>query len=299
MVMNSLKVYSEILESKRKAKYLGADIEQKIRQTQEIMKSCHLCERRCGVNRMKNEVGECCVPNKCLISSEFLHFGEEPFFVPSHTIFFMGCNFHCQFCQNWTISQWRESGSEIAPEELARIIERRHASGSINVNFVGGEPTPHLLQILYVLRQMQKREVNIPVIWNSNFYMSTGTMDILKGIIDVYLADFKYGNDRCALRLSKIPNYFGVITRNIESAVRCGEVVIRHLVLPGHIECCSYPVLDWISKNPGRKVIVNIMDQYTPHYKAYKYKDINRRLTESEFSRVVVKARELDLDFIT
>ncbi len=297
--MNPLKSYYEILENKKRAKYLEADIKGLINQAQQILESCHLCERNCRANRIKNELGECRVPNKCLISAEFLHYGEESFFIPSHTIFFMGCSFHCQYCQNWTISQWAESGHETEPKVLARIIEKRHASGSRNINFVGGEPTPYILQILYTLEEMQKIGINVPIIWNSNFYMSTGTMDILKDIIDVYLPDFKYGNDECAKRLSKVPNYMEIVTRNLKLATINGEMVIRHLILPNHVKCCSYPLLEWISKNLGRKVIINIMDQYIPHYKACEHEDINRKITKEEFDKVIKKAKDLNLYFIT
>jgi len=189
----------------------------KIKLTEEIMKSCELCERKCHVNRMKDERGVCRVGKECLISSEFMHMGEESHIVPSHTIFFMGCTLHCQFCQNWSISQWFESGHEISPKELALRIDRRRKEGSRNVNWVGGEPTPSLLCILKTLKFC---EVNVPVVWNSNFYMSKKTMLILDGIVDMHLSDFKYGNNECALRLSKAPKYFDVCSRNHSIAAR-------------------------------------------------------------------------------
>jgi putative pyruvate formate lyase activating enzyme len=268
----------------------------KIKLTEEIMKSCELCERKCHVNRMKGETGVCRVGTECSISSEFIHMGEEAHVTPSHAIFFMGCSLHCQFCQNYTISQWFESGHEIAPEELAIRVERRRKEGSRNLNLVGGEPTPSLLCALKILKFCR---VNIPVIWNSNFYMSEKTMKILEGIVDMHLSDFKYGNNNCGLRLSKVPEYFDVCSRNHLIAAKNAKITIRHLVLPNHVECCTKPVLKWIHDNIHDKAIVNIMDQYNPQYKAHEYPDISRRVSKEEMEEVIDYANELEINYIT
>ncbi len=268
----------------------------KIILTKDVLKNCELCERKCHVNRLKGEKGECRVGNTCLISSEFIHLGEEFHISPSHTIFFMGCNFHCQYCQNWTISQWFEEGYPITPNELARLIERRRGEGARNVNFVGGEPTPNLLPILEALKACK---VNVPVIWNSNFYMSKKTMEILDGVVDLYLPDFKYGNDKCAKRLSKVENYFEIVSRNHLIASKQAEITIRHLVLPNHLECCSKPILKWIARKIRKKCIVNLMDQYRPEFRASQHIDINRRLTREEFEEVIKLAKKLKINFIT
>lgn len=291
-----LKQYSEILRGK--AKFLSANLDEKIEKTKEIMKKCHLCERKCGVDRFKEKGKFCKVGYKSLISSEFLHYGEEDFLVPSHTIFFMGCTLSCQYCQNWSISHWFEEGIYIKPTDLVKIIKSRKEEGSKNVNFVGGEPTLNLLYILEVLKELQNMKINIPIIWNSNMYMSEETMEILDGIVDIYLSDFKYGNDKCALRLSKVPKYFEVVSRNHKIAAKQAEICIRHLILPNHVKCCSFPILKWISSNLDRKVVVNIMNQYRPQFKADNYKEINRVLRTEEYEKVINKAKELNLVFV-
>jgi len=282
------------LDDIKKPKYSLLDL--KIELTGQIMTSCELCENKCHVNRMKNEVGSCKVGNDCLLSSEFIHMGEEPHIVPSHTIFFMGCTLHCQYCQNWSISQWFESGYKISPEELAIRIERRRKEGARNVNFVGGEPTPSLL---WILKTLKVCEANIPVIWNSNFYMSEKTMKILDGTVDMHLSDFKYGNNECGLRLSKVKNYFDVCSRNHSIAAKSTEITIRHLVLPNHIDCCTKPVLKWIAENIREKSIVNIMDQYRPEFRAYEYPDINRSVKREEMEEAINYAKGLNIDYIT
>jgi len=264
--------------------------------TEKIMESCELCERKCHVNRMKNKRGFCKVGKQCLVSSEFIHMGEEAHITPSHTIFFMGCTLQCQFCQNWSISQWFESGYEVEPERLALRVETKRKKGARNLNLVGGEPTPSLFCILKILKSCQ---VNTPVIWNSNFYMSEKTMKILDGIVDLYLSDFKYGNDECGLRLSKVPNYFTFCSRNHLLATKNSEITIRHLALPNHLECCTKPVLKWIHDNIQEKSIVNIMAQYRPEYKAHEYSGINRRVTREEMEKIIKLAKKLNLNYVT
>lgn len=267
----------------------------KVLLAKEILKECELCERRCRANRLAGERGECKVTDRSLISSMFMHMGEEPHISPSHTIFFMGCNFHCQYCQNWTISQWHETGREMQPEQIGRAIEEMKERGTRNVNWVGGSPTPNLLFILQSLKACEANQANI---WNSNFYMTEKCMRLLDGIVDMYLSDFKYGNDACAERLSKVRGYFDICTRNHLIAAKQADLTIRHLVLPNHIECCTKPVLDWIAKNLRKKAIVNLMDQYRPEFKASEHKDISRRLEREEFEETVNYAKKLKLNYI-
>ena len=257
----------------------------KIEIAERIFHECHLCEHRCMVDRSKKK-GICNV-GKASIATEFLHYGEEAMLVPSHTVFFSGCNFSCVFCQNWDISQ-QQKGIYIEPEKLAAIIEGR---GGRNVNWVGGEPTPDLLYILQVLKYC---DANLPQVWNSNMYCSMETMKLLEGIIDVYLTDFKYGSDECAHRLSGIEDYWATVTRNHIIAYSQADMIIRHLVMPNHVECCSIQVLDWVSKNVP-EALVNIMDQYHPDYMASGYAEINRPISENEYRIAYEYGKEMNL----
>ena len=290
--------YYAILQNEKEANFLEADFESLKKEITEILKSCELCERKCGVNREKGEEGYCKAPNHLLISSEFLHFWEEDFLVPSHTIFFMGCNFSCVYCQNWEISGWYEKGYSITPKNLAEIIIRRIEQGAKNVNFVGGEPLPYLKNILEVLEILKERKVNIPIVWNSNFYHSKMVSEILNEIVDLYLPDFKYGNNRCARDLSKVENYFETVTRNLLSIdFGRADLCIRHLILPNHTQCCSFKILDWIKDNLKDKCLINLMDQYRPCFRAKDRDDISRPILAEEFNAVIRKARELGLNY--
>jgi putative pyruvate formate lyase activating enzyme len=169
----------------------------KIELANRMFQQCIFCERRCKIDR-RNTSGDCGVKDS-RIASEFLHHGEEHVLVPSYTIFFSGCTFHCVFCQNWDISQ-QICGLTVDPNTLSAIITTRKKEGAKNVNWVGGDPTSNLFYILKVLKECKE---NIPQIWNSNMYCTEETMKLLNGVIDLYLTDFKYGNDSCAKRLSK------------------------------------------------------------------------------------------------
>ncbi|MFQ5975307.1 MAG: radical SAM protein [Candidatus Hydrothermarchaeales archaeon] len=264
----------------------------KVELAERMLESCELCERRCGKDRKNGKMGFCKVGFTPLLSSEFLHYGEEPELVPSHTIFFCGCTFYCIYCQNYTISRQIESGIEVSPQRLASVIDKRRTGGSRNVNWVGGSPTPNLH---FVLKTLGECKENIPSVWNSNMYMSEASMKLLEGTQDVYLADFKYGNNRCALRLSKVPRYWDVVKRNHKIAFDQAELIIRHLVLPNHLECCTKNVLNWISQNLKRETRVNVMFQYRPMFKAFKDDSVNRNLTSQEMTKALELAKEAAL----
>ncbi len=263
----------------------------KVEIARRLASPCEQCERRCGVNREEGERGYCGVGWKPTISSEFLHLGEERVLVPSHTVFFCGCTFRCVYCQNWDIAFDPDGGVEVPPEKLANVIKyRRRTEGSRNVNWVGGDPTPALH---YVLRVLQVLDVNVPQVWNSNMYMSLEAVEILEGVIDLYLADFRYGNDRCASRYSDVEGYWEVVTRNHELAYEQCDLIVRQLVLPNHVECCTFPILEWIANNLGTDVPLNVMPQYRPEYRAREFEEISRRPTEDEIRAAWRKAEEL------
>jgi putative pyruvate formate lyase activating enzyme len=253
----------------------------KVAIAEKILQNCHFCERRCGIDRKKKETGYCRMDAISRYSAEFLHQGEEPELVPSHTIFLTGCNFSCVYCQNWQISTAPKRGIAILPTEIARIITLRRAYGSKNVNFV--TPTPHTHTILKILNVLK---VNVPVVWNSNMYYSREVARLLEGVVDVYLGDLRYGNDECARTYSNAPDYWSIITRNFKTAYKSGEILLRHLVLPGHIECCTLPIIEWTKKNIPN-VRFNLMFQYSPHYRAHEFPRINRMLTKEECEKAV------------
>ncbi len=296
--------YMEIYRENKKKTYLSGINEEnqkvqnnlldlKIRIAEKIIENCHLCHHRCKVNRKKGEKGFCKLTDSSRYAAEFLHMGEEPELVPSHTVFFTGCVLSCVYCQNWDISMHPETGRQLDIKELTARIDRRRMEGSKNLNLV--TPTPHLHNILKIIKDIS---VNIPVIWNSNMYHSLEAAKLLEGVVDLYLPDFKYGNNRCAMKYSKIKEYVETVTANLKYASMDAEILMRHLVLPGHLDCCTKKIIDWTAGNIP-EIRFNLMFQYRPEYLACMYPEINRHLTSQEKEKAIKMAKESGIkDFL-
>ena len=176
------------------------------------------------------------------------------------------------------------------------FLERK---GAINVNLVGGDPIPH---IHVILEALTIADVRIPIIFNSNLYLTEEAMRLIVHVVDLFLPDFKYGNDSCASKLSLAPNYWEVLTRNLLTVRKEGrETIIRHLVLPGHLKCCTEKVLRWISEN-FPEALVNVMGQYRPEYRVEREKgewgSLERPLSLDEYREALHVARKYGLTLI-
>ncbi|MFW9949212.1 MAG: radical SAM protein [Candidatus Thorarchaeota archaeon] len=266
------------------------------------LEECIFCERQCKINRMIDEKGYCLISKNSYVSSAFLHMGEEAPLIPSGTIFFQGCNFGCVFCQNYDISQaWKgrknidEIAQKVDSHSLALLAENLVDKGAVNINYVGGDPIPNIHTILGSLNYQRS---NITQLWNSNFYLTNKSLSLIIDFIDFWLPDFKYGNNDCAKKYSGIDNYYDFITRNLKKIhdEGSGEIIIRHLVMPNHVDCCSKPILEYVAKEVPNSVI-NIMGQFRPEFNAYKYKEINRRPTTTEMNTVKNYADKLGILF--
>ncbi|MHA1969037.1 MAG: radical SAM protein [Candidatus Hodarchaeales archaeon] len=266
-----------------------------------ILENCHFCERECNVNRKEGKKGVCQVGEKSVVSSKFLHIGEEPPLVPSGTIFFSGCVFKCVFCQNWSISQeWNRNGNifegkEVGSSELANYQRELVADGAININWVGGDPIPNVHNILESLQLINH---NVVQLWNSNMYLTMDSMELLVDIMDFWLPDLKYRENSFAKQMSGVDNYWEVVTRNIKFAYTDGsrEIIIRHLCMPNRIEADTHPILDWVNKQVPL-AFVNIMAQYRPEYQVHRGRHdiINRRITSKEMELARQYADKLEI----
>lgn len=265
-----------------------------------ILKNCEFCERKCGADRTDGETGICGIGDTAAVSSAFLHRGEEGPLVPSGTIFFAGCTFKCVFCQNFSISQTWDKSKEwrnLDPDGIATIIERLSENGALNINFVGGDPTPN---IKFILEALKVSVINITQLWNSNFYMSEGAMELLVDIIDFWLPDFKYWNNDTAQKYSKIVNYQEVTTRNLKTCFDkgSGEMIVRHLVMPDMVATETYPILEWCAKEIPL-AFVNIMAQYRPQFKVSRtsFPEINKGVSWDQMQLAFAKAKELGIEY--
>jgi putative pyruvate formate lyase activating enzyme len=176
---------------------------------------------------------------------------------------------------------------------MAMMIDAARREGCRNQNWVGGDPIPHIPFWLRVL--MEERE-STPVFFNTNGYHSPEAANLLRGVVDVYKIDFKYGSDSCAEAISDAPGYWDVVTRNLLSSKRDAELLVRILVLPGHLECCLSPMVEFIARRLGRDTRVNLMNQYAPHWRAGEVPGLNRRLGHSEWRVAVRMAMEAGLE---
>lgn len=265
--------------------------------------SCTLCPRKCGADRV-NGVGFCGVGDKLRVAKAYLHMWEEPCLSGTNgsgTVFFSGCNLRCRFCQNYKISA-ESFGAEITAERLAEIFAELQDKGAHNINLV--TPTHFVPQIIYAL-DIAKPWLSIPVVYNCGGYESAETLKMLEGYIDIYLPDFKYGDNEIARKYSAAPDYFQVCTAAIGEMLRQtgapsfdgdllkSGVIIRHLTLPTH-RFDSIRVLEEIKRRYGTEnVLLSLMSQYTPFYKSSEFKELDRRISTFEYNFVADKATEL------
>ncbi len=308
-----------------------------------MLTHCNFCRWECDVDRsLGAKFGTCKLAGDSRVSTYFHHQGEELVYRGrrgSGTIFFTSCNMRCAFCQNGDISTDKDNGMVTDARTLAVMAWLLRMEGCHNINWVGGDPTIHLhtitkaIQLLggeleFPAEEDLRRAVrvkgdplmvrnlrpegatfagrfNAPMLWNSNFFMSPEAMKILRLLIDVWLPDFKFGPGRCALRLAKTSWYWETVTTNLARIEGWEEdLTIRHLVMPNHVECCTFPVLDWIAENMP-DVPVNVMDQYHPdtftdpcgaRYED-KYEELSRRPTPGEIQAAYRYARQRGVRF--
>lgn len=264
----------------------------------EKLEKCNVCPHNCKVNRLEGNLGRCKCNDKIKIALVSTHMYEEPCISGkngSGIIFFSNCNLSCKFCQNYEISQLGK-GYEITIEELANKMIEKQKEGVHNINLV--TPTMYAYQIIEAIKVARKNGLSIPIIYNSNGYESIETIKDLKGYIDVYLPDLKYYSDDIAMKYSKALHYFEIASSAIlEMINQVGKpefdkngmiqkgVMIRHLVLPNHIQN-SKNVLKWIKQNIPLEIYINVMAQYFPTYKAKEDELINRKLTKREYKQI-------------
>ncbi len=272
----------------------------------EKLEECEICPHKCRVNR-KEKIGRCKAREKVKIALYSIHDFEEPCISGkkgSGTVFFSNCNLNCMFCQNYEISQLGK-GKEITIEKLAEIFLIQQKRGVQNINLV--TPTSYVIQIIEAIKIAKEKGLNIPIIYNTNSYECVETLKLLEGYIDIYLPDLKYYENNLAKKYSKVDNYFEIATKAIkemirqvgvpkfnESGVLRKGVLIRHLVLPNHIED-SKKVLKWIKENIPKEIYISVMAQYFPTYEAKKDKELNRKLTKKEWEEIENYIQELEI----
>jgi putative pyruvate formate lyase activating enzyme len=224
---------------------------------------CQLCPHRCGTRRA-SATGVCRVGQSAYIASEMLHMGEEAVLRPTHAIFFSGCTATCSFCTAARFAFRPTYGVTVPAEALAQRILQRQEEGARSVAFIGGDPTPHIPFVVAV-RAALGDALRIPLVFNSNYYLTPEALALLDGIVDIHLPDLKFGLGEpgrdCGTEIGGMPGYWEVVTAAIDAAIASGkQVIVRHLLMPGHFVCCTTPVLEWLGTRVG--VEVSLLTQY-------------------------------------
>ena len=266
------------------------------------LKNCHLCPKNCGVNRYK-KLGFCRSSADLFVSYYSLHMWEEPIISGNHgsgTIFFSNCNLKCIFCQNRKISN-DGYGKKISLDRLSKIMLELQDKGAHNINLV--TPTHYAPLIKYSIN-MIKDKIHIPVVYKTSSYENVDTIRMMKDIVNIYLADFKYYDNELGKKYSNCDNYRECAIKSIDEMYKqvgkfiikddlmVSGLIVRVLVLPGHIDD-SKKIIKYLYDKYKDNIIISIMNQYTPLFHIEKYENLNRKVNDNEYDEIINYACDL------
>lgn len=274
-----------------------------------LMKDCMICPRKCHVNRLEGGKGYCGQTAQLFAARAALHYWEEPCLSGtrgSGTVFFSGCNLKCIFCQNHNIALGR-AGNIISIERLVQIFLELQEQGAHNINLVTA--THFVPQVCCALRQAKAQGLAIPVVYNTGGYEEVGILKLLAGLVDIYLPDLKYFSSELSERYSHATNYFEKASSALAEMVRqVGRpvfdettglmkrgVIVRHLILPGETKD-SKKVLRYLHESYGNDIYVSIMNQYTPLPHVAQHHNLNRRVSQEEYDRILTFADRIGIE---
>ena len=298
-------ISSEEFEPAYLALYRSGELAKRVERAREMLADCRVCPRECGVNRLEGETAVCKIGRYAQVSSYFPHRGEEDCLRGWHgsgTIFFTMCNLRCVFCQNYDISQLN-AGQEVSPQQLVTMMLYLQESGCHNINFVTPEHVvPQMLEGLLIATAAGLR---LPLVYNTSSYDALHSLELLDGIVDIYMPDFKlWSSDKAHtyLKAKDYPNVARTVLTEMhrqvgvlkvdENGLAKRGVLVRHLVMPGMVDETKAIMQFLASLSPDS--YVNIMDQYYPSGKvaSTKYGEINRHLNRKEYQDSLAAARE-------
>lgn len=286
----------------------SGELKKRAKELWEIMKECRLCPRECAAHRLKGNEGFCNASSKLKISSFHPHYGEETPLVGtggSGTIFLTNCNLRCAYCINWEINH-KGIGQVESIDSFAKMMIKLQKRGCHNINIV--TPTHYSPHILLALDTAASQGLRLPLVYNTSGWERLEVLKKLDGIVDIYLPDFKYANSKMADKYSSGADTYPGITKKalLEMQRQVGTakaapdglmyrgLMIRHLVLPNRVSG-SKQVLQWISDNLPKDTFINIMSQYRPVFKAFKFPEIARKISRSEYNETLTWAKDAGL----
>jgi putative pyruvate formate lyase activating enzyme len=256
---------------------------------------CELCSHRCGVNRLLRPAGVCNAGHVPRIFSAQVEVGDELELIPSFAIALSGCNMRCSFCITGDESWHASRGQMVDTTALARSATRALESGAARSLLVlGGEPTVYVPWLLELVSRLPE---DARLILKTNGLSTPEARALLAGLFDVWLVDFKFGDDRCAWELARMAEYCAPVRETLKWAEADAELIVRHLVMPGHVDCCWGPVAAWLSRHiPTAKVSLRF--GYWPAWKALRMPGMNRPICNKEEELALAVAHDLGLRLI-
>jgi putative pyruvate formate lyase activating enzyme len=259
----------------------------------ELLSSCNFCAHACGTNRYFAQ-GFCQAGPRPKFFSAQVETGDELEFIPAFAVALSGCDLRCEFCITGRESWDASAGISFEPAEVADRATEALRNGARAVMLLGGEPTIHLPAVLEFVSRLPEEAM---LVLKTNGYCSKEVRELLDDLFDCWLFDFKFGNDQCAARLAHIPDYLKVLGQNLHWAHRRSNLVIRHLLLPGHLQCCWEPIARWIvSEMP--EVKVSLRSSFWPAWRWSRRKDLPQTVTADEEQEARAFAAELGLQLV-
>ena len=261
---------------------------------QAMLAECRFCAHDCAVNRLAGPGGRCHAGAETRYFCSQVEVTDELDLIPTYAIAFSGCDLRCAFCITGAESWNARAGEFFDTSNVAAKAIAALDRGARTVMVLGGEPTVHLHTALKLVSLLPPEA---RLVWKTNAHGGSQARSLLEGMFDVWLADYKFGNDRCAQTLAQISSYTSVVRENLRWAARHSELIVRHLLMPGHFECCWRPVANWLAAElPGVKT--NLRDGFWPAWQSQRHRELRGTVSRPESEAAFDLARQLGLNLI-
>ncbi len=265
----------------------------------EALAACQLCSHRCGTDRRSGPAGLCHAGPEARFFSAQTEVADELELLPTFAVALSGCNFRCDFCITGESSWNPRAGLALDTRTMAAQAAKALERGARTVMILGGEPTIHLPALLELIAHLPNHAT---LVLKTNAALTAEARELLAGLPDVWLPDFKFGNDACARRLAGVPEYMDTLTSNIQwmgTPTAGGSLLVRHLVMPSHLECCTAPVIRWLATHlPTGQRRISLRQGYWPAWQARRHPELSRHLLAAEFEQAVGWAHESGLEVV-
>lgn len=266
-------------------------LEGRIDAARRMLAHCEMCEWRCGIDRTREEPAPCRLGEATYVFEQYVSVTEEREVVPALRVYLAGCNFRCRFCDTAPDCFDPTRGRRLDPAAFSDEAAAARRRGVRSISLLGGEPTLHVHTLLEIAAAADKP---LPLVINTNLYMTPQVLTLLDGVVAMYLADLKFGNDACAQRIAGMPRYLETARRNLRLIHGRTPLIVRHLLMPGHLDCCFRPTVDWLDEQlPGARF--ELYTGYVPCWKAAQDPSLGRLNRRDEQREAVARMEKSGL----